>query len=410
MSAPASAATLVARPAGQWRALSALAAALLLTMTTWFSATAVLPQLRAAWGLSDLAGSLLTIAVQLGFVTGAVVAAALNVPDIVPPRRLMLYGALLSAAANILLLLASGPAFAVPLRFITGVGLAAVYPPALKALATWFRAGRGAALGVIIGALTLGSALPHLLNGLGSIDWRIVVAVTSVLTVLGGVLARAIPEGPYPFPRGVFDPRQARRAFSNRGVRLASLGYFGHMWELYAMWAWFSAFSLALFTERGWQSPARAAALLTFAVIGAGALGCVLFGLFADRWQRTRVISASLAVSGLCALSIGLLFAVSAPLPLIIAVGLIWGFAVVADSAQFSALVAEHADQRFVGTALTLQLAVGYALTVTTIWLIPFARDRIGWEWAFALLAIGPALGIAAMLCLGAARQAAPRA
>lgn len=406
--APAPGPNLVARPAGQWRALTALAAALLLAMTTWFSATAVLPQLRAEWDVSERSGALLTIAVQLGFVAGSLLAALFNLPDLVPPRRLMLYGAVLAAAANLCLLLASGPALAVPLRFVTGIGLAAVYPPALKALATWFRVGRGAALGVIIGALTLGSALPHLINGVGGIDWHVVVASTSILTVVGGVLAARIPEGPYPFPRAVFDPRQARMAFSNRGVRLASFGYFGHMWELYAMWAWFSAFAAAVLRERGWSDPTRGAALMTFAVIAAGAVGCVLFGIFADRWQRPRVISASLATSGLCAITIGLLF--TAPLPLIIAIGILWGFAVVADSAQFSALVTEHADQRFVGTALTLQLAVGYALTVTTIWLIPLARDLVGWRWAFVLLALGPALGIAAMLRLADNRQPTPQA
>ena len=405
MSTPSSA--LVARPPGQWRALAALASALLLAMTTWFSATAVLPQLRAEWGVSELTGALLTIAVQVGFVAGSLIAAALNIPDLVPPRRLMLYGAAMSATANLLLLVAGGPALAVPLRFITGIGLAAVYPPAIKALATWFRAGRGAALGVMIGALTIGSALPHLINGIGGIDWRLVVASTSALTLVGGVLATQIPEGKFPFPRAVFDPRQARMAFSNRGVRLASFGYFGHMWELYAMWAWFSAFCYAVLAERGWSDPSRAAALMTFAVIAAGAFGCVLFGVFADRWQRPHVISASLATSGMCALTIGFLF--DAPLPLILAVGILWGFAVVADSAQFSALVTEHADQRFVGTALTLQLAVGYALTVTTIWLIPFARDLVGWQWAFTLLGLGPALGIAAMLRLAASTAAEAR-
>jgi len=394
---------LTPRPARPGLALAAISIALLLAMTTWFSATAVLPQLRTEWGVSDLTGSLLTIAVQLGFVAGSLIAAAFNLPDIVPPRRLMLYGAGIAAAANAVLLLADGPALAVPLRFVTGIGLAGVYPPALKALATWYRSGRGAALGAITAAVTLGSATPHLINGIGGVDWHLVVALTSALTLIGGVLAALIPEGPYPFPRGVFDPRQIRATIANRGVRLASLGYFGHMWELYAMWAWFSAFILAVLNERGWSEPRRSASLMTFAVIGVGAIGCIVVGLIADRWRRPLIINYSLAVSGACALIIGLL--VHAPVPLILGVGLVWGFAVVADSAQFSTLVTEHADQRFVGTALTLQLAVGFALTVTTIWLIPFARDLVGWRWAFALLGVGPAVGIAAMLRLSAADE-----
>jgi MFS family permease len=386
-------------PAGQRVALATLAGALLLAMTTWFSAAAVLPQLRAAWGLSDLAGSLLTIAVQLGFVVGALLAAALNLPDLVPPRRLMLCGAVGAAAANALLLIADGPALAILLRFATGVALAGVYPPALKAMATWFRTGRGAALGAMVGALTVGSAVPHLINGVGGVDWRPVVAVTSALTLAGGVLACAVAkDGPYPFPRGVFAPHQVRAALGNRGVRLASLGYFGHMWELYAMWAWFAAFCRDVLAARGHSDPGREAALITFAVIAVGALGCVIGGLLGDRWGRPRIITLSLAVSGACAVVMG--FLERAPLPLVLGVGLVWGFAVIADSAQFSALVSERADQRYVGTALTLQLALGFVLTVATIWLIPVARDLVGWRWAFSLLALGPALGIAAMLRL----------
>jgi hypothetical protein len=272
------------RPSEQWVALATLAGALLLAMTTWFSAAAVLPQLRAAWGLSDLAGSLLTIAVQLGFVTGALLVAALNLPDLVPPRRLMLIGAMGAAAANALLLAADGPAQAIPLRFATGVALAVVYPPALKAMATWFRTGRGTALGAMVGALTNGSALPHLINGIGGVDWRLVVAVTSTLTAAGGIVAAlAAKDGPYPFPRAGFDPRHVRETLGNRGVRLASLGYFGHMWELYAMWTWFAAFCRALLAERGWSDTGREAALMTFAVIAVGAVGCVVGGLLGDR-------------------------------------------------------------------------------------------------------------------------------
>jgi MFS family permease len=391
--------TPVDRPAGQWTALAILAAALLLTMTTWFSAAAVLPQLSAAWGVGDLAGALLTIAVQLGFVTGAIASAVLNVPDLVPPRRLMLYGALGAAATNALLLTADGPLVAILLRFATGIALAGVYPPALKAVATWFRRGRGLALGTMVGALTIGSATPHLINGIGGIDWRLVVAMASALTIGGGLLAAIVAkDGPYPFPRGVFDPRQTRAAFGNRDVRLASLGYFGHMWELYAMWTWFAAFCRDLLTERERSDPVREAALMTFAVIAIGAVGCVAGGLLGDRWGRSRVIALSLAVSGTCAVMIGSLR--HAPIPVVFGVGLVWGVAVIADSAQFSALVAERADQRFVGTALTLQLAVGFVVTVATIWLIPFARDVTGWRWAFALLALGPAVGIVAMFRL----------
>ena len=252
-------------------------------MATWFSASAVVPQLRDEWELSRGAASWLTIAVQLGFVAGALVSSVLNVADVVAPHIVIFAGSAGAAAANALLLTTHGPAGAVPLRLATGFFLAGVYPPALKLMATWFRRSRGTALGILVGALTLGSALPHLVNGLGGLDWRVVIAATSALTLTGGVIALAVViEGPYPFPRATFDPRQARLVFANRGVRLASLGYFGHMWELYAMWAWFLVFA----TDTLFASP-TAAALTTFAVIGVGALGCVA-GRRAQRPVRSR--------------------------------------------------------------------------------------------------------------------------
>jgi len=364
-------------------------------MATWFSASAVVPQLRDEWGLSRGAAAWLTIAVQLGFVAGALVSSLLNVADVIAPHLVVFVGSVGAAAANALLLTTHGPTGAIPLRLATGFFLAGVYPPALKLMATWFRRGRGTALGVLVGALTLGSALPHLINGLGGLDWQAVIAVTSALTIAGGVVALAVvTEGPYPFPAATFDPRQARLVFANRGVRLASLGYFGHMWELYAMWAWFLVFATdTLFASR------TAAALTTFAVIGVGSLGCVVGGVLSDRFGRAETTAGLMACSGTCALSIGLL-----PTWAAVAVALVWGFTVVADSAQFSTLVTEHADQAYVGTALALQLAVGFTLTVATIWLIPVLESSVGWRWAFAFLAPGPALGVVAMTRLRAAR------
>jgi MFS family permease len=391
-------------PEERWRALAVLAAACFLGMTCWFSASAVLPQLRAEWKLDSAAGSFLTISVQIGFVAGALLSAVFNVPDLVPPRRLMLFGCLGAASANALIILAHGPTVAIPLRFLTGAALAFVYPPSLKAIATWFRTGRGTALGVMVGALTLGSALPHLLNGLGGVDWRPVLIATSALTLLGGLLAEgAAKDGPFPFPRAVFDPRQSARVFSNQGVRLACLGYFGHMWELYAMWTWFAVFYADALRRAGDPDPARGAAFAAFAVIGAGAAGCWLAGRMGDSWGRTRTTALSMVLSGSCALVIGL--PVLPPLAVLL-IGLVWGFWVVADSAQFSTMVTEVADQSYVGTAVTLQLAIGFTLTVLTIWLVPALRDSAGWHWALAMLAVGPALGTLAMLRLRAAPAA----
>ena len=375
------------------RALALLAAALVLSMTTWFSATAVVPQLRAEWDLGNTAAAWLTIAVQVGFVAGALAGSALSVADVFPPRYVILAGALGAAAANLVLVAADGPEVGIAARVATGFFLAGVYPPALKLASTWFRRGRGTALGIVVGALTLGSAVPHLVNGLGGLDWELVVWVTSALTAVGGVLVFfGVPEGPYSFPSARFDPRQAGLVLRNRGVRLASLGYFGHMWELYAMWAWFLVFFAAVATD------GKAAAYATFAVIGAGAVGCWVGGVLGDRWGRPETTAAMMAVSAACALAIGLAAEVSAAL--VLALGLVWGFSVVADSAQFSTLVTELAEQAYVGTALGFQMAVGFALTVPTIWLLPFLEDEVGWRWAFVFLVPGPVLGILAMLRL----------
>ena len=382
-------------PRSRTRVLLVLAIALVLSMSTWFSASAVVPQLREEWGLSDGAAAWLTIAVQLGFVAGAVLSSVFNLSDVLPVRRIMIVSSLGAAGVNLLLLTADGPLVAIPLRFLTGAFLAGLYPPALKLMATWFKAGRGTALGVMVGALTLGSALPHLVNALGGLEWPTVIVATSVATALGALVVWAlVREGPFPFPQAVVDLRQARLAFSNRTLVLAALGYFGHMWELYAMWAWFLVFFRSSLETAGSQDGAFAATA-TFAVIGIGALGCYVGGVLSDRWGRARLNLWSLSISGACALLIGFTFGRSSWL--VISVALVWGFAIVADSAQYSTLVTEHADQRYVGTALTLQLAGGFLLTVVTIWLIPWLEEAASWRTAFLLLVPGPLIGIEAM-------------
>ena len=387
-------------PSGRWRALVGLGVAMLLAMTTWFSASAVLPQLRIQWNLSSIQASLLTIAVQMGFVVGATVSVVFNLADVVAPRRLMFFGAVGAAFVNALLIVSHGVGVAVPLRFATGVFLAAVYPPALKAMATWFRRGRGTALGVMVGALTLGSATPYLVNGLGGVRWQAVIGVTSLLTLVGGLLAEFVAsDGPFSFPAAAtFDSRQVRRSFAHRGVRLATLGYFGHMWELYAMWSWFAAFFADVLARHGFDDPRRGAAFAAFAVIGVGAAGSVVGGVLGDRWGRTRLTALAMVLSASSAVLIGLIR--TQPVVVVLLLGLFWGFWVVADSAQFSAIVTELADQAYVGTALTLQLAVGFTLSVLTIWLVPVLRDHLSWQWAFAFLAPGPAVGAVAMIRL----------
>ncbi len=374
----------------QRRQLRILAAALVAAMSTWFSTAAVLGQLQEAWDLSTAAGAWLTIMVQLGFVAGAAVSSAINLADRIPPRRLLFYGTVGAAVANALIIVGDSFAFAIPARFATGAFLAAVYPPALKAMSTWYRTGRGFALGVMIGALTVGSAVPHLINALGGLDWRLTLLAASVLTVGGGLIAdRLGADGPYATKAATPDPRQLRAIVSERRFRLASAGYFGHMWELYAMWAWAAAFYGDVFS-----SP-RVASLAAFAVIAVGAAGSLHAGLISDRVGRPEAAAIALRWSSSAALVIG--FLVEAPPVVVLGVGLVWGYWVVADSAQFSVVVTEVTDPAYVGTALTLQLAIGFILTVFTIFLVPVVRDAAGWGWAFAMLAPGPLLGSWAM-------------
>ncbi|WP_325170174.1 MFS transporter [Noviherbaspirillum pedocola] len=385
--------------ARRWRVLAMLAACVILSMTTWFSATAVIPQLRAAWSLSDSIAAWMTIGVQVGFVIGAVGSSILGLSDVFAPKRVIIAGAVGAALANAAILMFNDALATVGLRIATGMFLALVYPPSLKLIATWFARGRGVALGVLVGALTLGSAMPHLVNAVGGLRWQVVISATTILTLVGAAMVQLfVHEGPYPFPRAPFDPRRVTDALKNRGIVYVSLGYFGHMWELYAMWAWFLTYArLALQTQGA--GGAAAASYLTFAVIGIGALGCAAGGVMGDRLGRTFTTALMMALSGSCALLAGFVF--NGPPWLFIAIALVWGFTVVADSAQFSTMVTELGDPMYIGTALTLQLGLGFLLTVVTIWVLPLVAGRLGgWQWVFLVLLPGPALGAAAMLRL----------
>ena len=382
----------------RWRALALLAAAELLGMALWFSGSAVVPALSREWQLSPSQISWLAIAVQLGFVAGTLISATLNLPDIISTRHLFAVSSFLGAAVNgIFGFYVTDPGTAIVLRFITGICLAGVYPPGMKIMATWFRERRGMALGVLVGALTMGKATPYLVNALGSANWRSNVLFVSLLAVIGGVIVLLFVDYcPYELATAKFDISQVVRVFSNRGVRLASFGYFGHMWELYGMWIWVPVMIRASLAIQGGDP--KLAELGSFLVIGAGAVGCVAAGLLADRVGRTLVTSWAMAISGSCCLIIGLLYGGSPVLLLLVAV--IWGATVVADSAQFSSCVTELGDPQYIGTALTIQMCIGFLLTTISIELIPKVETLWGWRYAFMILAPGPFLGVIAMMRL----------
>lgn len=387
-----------------------LSAAELLGMSLWFTASAAAPQLQALWSLSPSETALLATAVQMGFVAGTALAAVLNLADLLPARAYFAVCALLGAAANAALAWAPSYSAALGLRFLTGMFLAGVYPPAMKMMATWFRTARGMAIGVLVGALTVGKAAPYLFRVLEPADYQSVLFAASGCAAAGALLvAWGYREGPFSFEQRPFSWRLAGEVLRHRETRLATAGYLGHMWELYAMWTWVPAFLLASLHEHtAHHSNAHLhlsglADGLAFGAIAAGGLGCVWGGLVADRIGRERTVNVAMAASGLCALLIGLTFGGN---PWLVgALTWLWGFFVVADSAQFSALVTEVAPRHAVGTALTLQTSLGFLLTTVTIQLIPALVQQVGWRWAFAVLAFGPMAGIAAIVRLAALRR-----
>jgi MFS family permease len=381
------------------RQLLLICAVAVLAMGLWFSASAVVPQLSDEWHLSDAGSTWLTTAVQLGFVAGALGSAILNLPDRVPLTRLIGASALVAAAANeAVALFAHGLALAIPLRFATGFALAGVYPPGIKLMSTWFRSGRGFAVGALVGALALGSGSPHLVNALPALDWQAVLGVASLLALAGaGLAVCALDVGPYSAPAAPFHPGYVRRLFGDRAQRLVCFGYFGHMWELYAMWTWVPAYAAASFAAAGGGDPSRTAVeLAAFAAVGvAGLAGCLLGGALADARGRATITIWSMAVSGACCVAAAAVYGLAPAL--VVVLMLVWGTAVIADSAQFSTALTEVADAEYVGTAVTAQTAIGFAITVVSIRLLPSVRDAVGWRYAFLFLAVGPALGIVSM-------------
>ena len=336
----------------------------------------------------------LTMAVQAGFVAGTLVTALTNTADVINPRRLFLVGGIAAALVNAALAVVTTAAAIIVLRFCTGAALAWVYPPGMKIVAGWFRERRGAALGVVVGALTLGSAFPHFLAWLGAgLPWRTLVYAASICAVAGGfIVGFWVKDGPHVAASAPFDRHALRLVLQHRGVRLATLGYLGHMWELYASWTWIAGFAAAALA---YQGPSSLGSLVAFVMIASGAIGCVVAGLWADTWGKSRIAGAAMVVSASCALLSPLAFRAS--LAGLMAFAVVWGFSVVADSAQFSALVAEHSPRTHVGTALTLQVSAGFLLTMVSMRIVPEIAAGLGWRVAFLILAPGPILGTWAM-------------
>ncbi|MDH4229555.1 MAG: MFS transporter [Nitrospirota bacterium] len=388
-------------------AVGLLALCQVAAMALWFSASAVVPSISAEYPLSAAQISLFTSMVQAGFVVGTLLSATLGLADRLAPRRFFMFSALVAATANgLLLVLEPGSAGVYAARFLTGMCMAGVYPVGMKMAASWARGDLGMLVAVLVGALTLGSASPHLFNAFGGVDWRFTIGAASVSALLAAGGINLVTLGPGLAKPPPFSPHHLTLAFRNPALRLANLGYLGHMWELYAMWACIGMFLDASFRiQAAGYDPAFLARSGTFVVMGMGGLaGCLLGGWVADRYGRTLLTMGAMATSGICAATVGLLFGTHPAL--VGGLCLLWGITVIADSAQFSASVTELSEPQLVGTMLTTQTCAGFTLTLVTIHLMPLLVGAVGWRYAFMPLALGPFFGVWAMARLRARPEA----
>jgi MFS family permease len=362
----------------------------------WFAGNAVLSDLQASGGLPDGVLGHMTAAVQLGFIAGTLLFAALAVSDRYSPRATFLACALLGSACNAGVYLVGGSVLSLlAARFAVGFFLAGIYPVGMKIASGWYQRDLGKALGWLVGALVVGTALPHLIKGMGqSLPWQAVLLSVSAIAALGGLAMYAlVPDGPYIRAAAAFNPGSLAAVFRSPGFRASSCGYFGHMWELYAFWA-FVPLAIAAYTARAPEAGLEVS-LLSFAVIAAGAIGSVAGGYQALRHGSARVGFAQLAASGLCCLLSPLLFAL--PPPLFVGVLLLWGVVVAGDSAQLSALNARHAPAGQVGSALTIANCIGFAISIGSIQLLNAAAGALPVQYLFLLLVPGPLAGLWAL-------------
>jgi len=392
VSEPTSASEQVSREGN--RALVLVSTAVFLTSSTWFSGTAAAPDLIHSWGLSSTESAWLTISVQLGFIAGTFLYAFFNLADVFNPRRVFFVSALLGAAFNAAFaLIADGLPTAFAFRALTGVTLAGIYPVGMKLVASWFRSQLGWRLGILVGALTLGTAFPYLIQTLGSqFDWRTLAGTASILALAGGCLVLlALSDGPFLKARAPFDARMLWRVFAHLPFRRTAFGYFGHMWELYAFWSMI-IFYLGARLQGDDLSTGTGLSLLAFLIIATGSLGCILGGWVSRRIGEKKVAQFSLMVSCILCLSSGVLYELNSGL--LVALLLIWGFFVVSDSPQFSALAVRFCPSQYTGTALTVQNGLGFAITVISIQLTPWMAEILGWRWALTFLGVGPLIGL----------------
>ncbi|MFD0917363.1 nitrate/nitrite transporter [Pseudahrensia aquimaris] len=382
----------------KFRSIALLMIAEVAALSLWFVSAAILPEMLREAAMSPVRQAMLSSGVQIGFVVGALASSILGLADRYDPRRVFAVCAVTAGLCNAILLIAEpGGASAIFARFATGALLAGVYPVGMKIAVGWGEKDRGTLVGLLIGALTLGSALPYLISTTGGADWRFTVTIASIAAISGGLLALLVQLGPHYAKAARFQISAISLAWHDRRIRYAYGGYLGHMWELYVMWAWIAAACAVSFSATMTaESAVAAATMLAFVSIATGGVFSIIAGLFADRIGKAEVAGIAMAVSGLAGLATALTF--GGPVWITVIVVLVWGASVIPDSAQFSAMVADAAPQEAAGSLMTFQTALGFALTFFTVQIAPWLAAQTGWALVIALTALGPAFGIFCMV------------